>query len=109
MKKVKDEYFVLHVDKGWLEVKGDPVVMPGFEEYDLFVHCEIDALGFSDMESFTVSEGKSGYRVSKVGSKEEAIEHAAKLFTEHGKEGVDGGIAECIEKNGLSPRWSTED
>lgn len=109
MKKVRDEYFIWHMVKGWIEVKGEPVVIPGFEEYDMFVHCEIDAFGFSDMESFTVSEGKSGSRVSKVGSKEEVIEYAAKLFTDHGKEDVDVRIKECVERCGLSPRWSTED
>lgn len=109
MKKVKDEYFVWHITKGWVEVNGEPVVMPCFEEYDTFVHCEIDSFGFSDMESFTISEGKSGQRVSKVGSKEEAIEHATKLFLDYGKEEVDKRIKECIERCGLSPRWSFED
>jgi len=109
MKKVKDKYFVWHVANGWVEVNGEPVVMPGFEEYDLFFHCAIDELGFSVMESFTVSEGKSGFRVSKIGSREEAIERATKLFTDHGKEQVERAIGEAIEKSGLSPRWSTED
>ena len=61
------------------------------------------------MESFAVSEGKSGFRVSKIGSREEAIEHATKLFTDHGREQVERVIGEAIEKSGLSPRWSTED
>jgi len=109
MKKVKDEYFVWHTVKGWIEVKGEPVVIPGFEEYDLFVHGEIDTLGFCDLDSLTASEGKSGSRVSKVGSKEEVIEYAAKLFTDHGKEDVDVRIKESVGKNGLSPRWSMGD
>ena len=60
MKKVKDEYFVLAVDKGWLEVKGDPVVMPGFEEYDLFVHCDHETLGFLTWKASLSQKGKVG-------------------------------------------------
>jgi hypothetical protein len=42
-------------------------------------------------------------------SKEEAIEHATKLLTDHGKDCVDELIKQSIEKDGLSPRWSMED
>jgi len=112
MKKVKDEFFIFDHQKGWLEVSADPVVIPGFEEFELFVHNilpdeedeEDDAFGYA------VSEGKTGCRVSGLmDSEEEAIEHATKLLTDHGKDCVDELIKQSIEKDGLSPRWSMED
>jgi hypothetical protein len=109
MKKVKDEFFIFQYPKEWLKVDGDPVVMPGFEEYDLFVHEAVDDDGYL-YGKFNVSEGKTGYRVSRfMDSKEEAIEHATKLLTDHGKDCVDELIKQSIEKDGLSPRWSMED
>jgi len=104
MKKVKDEFFIFDYKKRWLEVSAGPVVIPGFEEYDLFAHEEVD------LDGYVVSEGKTGRKVSRImDTKEEAIKHAAKLFTDHGKDRVDELIKQSVEKDGLSPRWSMED
>ena len=112
MKKVKDEFFIFDHQKGWLEVSADPVVIPGFEEFDLFVHNifpdeedeEDDAFGYA------VSEGKTGCKVSlNMDTKEEAIKNAAKLFTDYGKDRIDELIKQFVERDGLSPRWSMED
>ena len=89
---------------GW-KLKGSQLLSMASKSMTCLSTGRLTRLGFCDLDSLTVSEGKSGSRVSKVGSKEEVIEYAAKLFTDHGKEDVDVRIKESVERNGLSPRW----
>jgi len=64
------------------EVEGEPLVIPGFEELDLFAHR---AAGAEEKDIWVVSEGKTGNSISGWGiSKEEAITLATEVLNKRG-------------------------
>ena len=110
MKKVKDILFIWHhVKKEFLQIEGEAIVIPGFEDHDIFVHKTVDGNGHAQAEMFTVSEGKSGYAIGYDRSKEWVVGKVTDRLKYHGREQLDRVIAEAVEKTGLSPRWSKED
>ncbi len=89
-------FYILNTDGAFERVAGEPVLIPLFEEFDFFIHkCG---------NEHRVSEGKTGNCISIGVSKKEAIEKAAFLLEQYGKEEIRRVIQEKIIKYGISPR-----
>ena len=90
-----EKFYILNTDGAFGKVAGEPVKIPIFEEFDFFLHrCGND---------YRVSEGKTGNCISIGMSRKEAIENAALMLNQYGKEEVRRVIQEKIIKYGISP------
>jgi len=99
----KDAYFVceMNEEKEWefSEVKGERVIIPGYSEFDFFIHKK-DKL-------WLVSEGKTGAKISQdEKTKKLAIESATDTINRHGKERLIQSMEGLIIRVGLSPRYT---
>ena len=89
-------FYILNTDGAFERVAGESVVIPLFEEFDFFIHRH--------NSEYRVSEGKTGNCISIGMSRKEAIENAALMLNQYGKEEVRRVIQEKIIKYGISPR-----
>lgn len=91
-----EKFYILNTDGAFEKVAGEPVVIPLFEEFDFFINRH--------KSEYRVSEGKTGNCISIGMSRKEAIEKAAFLLNQYGKEEIRRVIQEKIIKYGISPR-----
>lgn len=91
-----EKFYILNTDGAFEKVAGEPVVIPLFEEFDFFIHRH--------NSEYRVSEGKTGNCISIGMSRKEAIEKAAFLLNQYGKEEIRRMTQEKIIKYGISPR-----
>jgi hypothetical protein len=78
--------YKIHTKDGIKEVEGEPVAIPGFEEYQFFVHhiSYMNNIG----EDYLVSEVTSGrcFRDSLAETVQESVSLATDIITTYGKE-----------------------
>lgn len=89
-------FYILNTDGAFEKVAGESVKIPLFEEFDFFLHRHVN--------EYRLSEGKTGSCISIGMSRKEAIEKAAFLLNQYGKEEVRRITQEKIIKYGISPR-----
>lgn len=89
-------FYILNTDGVFEKVVGESLIIPLFEEFDFFLHRYGN--------EYRVSEGKTGNCISIGMSRKEAIEEAAFLVNQYGKEEVRRITQEKIIKYGISPR-----
>lgn len=89
-------FYILNTDGVFEKVAGEAVIIPLFEEFDFFIHRH--------KSEYRVSEGKTGNCISIGMSRKEAIEKAAFLLNQYGKEEVRRIAQEKIIRYGISPR-----
>ena len=90
-------FYILNTDATFEEVAGETVIIPLFEEFDLFIH--------KYRNDYRISECKTGNCISYGKSKEEVIENAKKELKHYGKEKIEQMIKEKTVKYGISPRY----
>jgi hypothetical protein len=91
---------------GFVEVKGRPLKIPGYEQLDTFMTKLKDG-------TWSMTEGKSGLSMGKGKTQKAAfdkakgnLDHVGKWDKEKGpKKTIEDLIAEQVEKSGLSPRY----
>lgn len=88
-------FYILNTDGVFEKVVGEPVIIPLFGEFNFFIHRR--------NSEYRVSEGKTGNCISIGMSRKEAIEKAAFLLNQYGKEEIRRVIQEKIIKYGISP------
>ncbi len=98
--------FYKHLGCGWgAAIDAKPVQIKGWEELDLFTHCEFDVL---EPRDWRVSEGTTGNYIAAGKTRSAAITAARKLLDKVGKERMAAIIARNQEA-GLSPRYRAEE
>lgn len=105
--KPKAGYFVSKSSGNeWIKVEGaERLVIPGFEDFDLFVHR---ALGWKTKDvanKWTVSEGMTGLQITSGKTKEEVIDLAKQKLVGSTPDSFLGSIVEGLNKYGVSPRY----
>lgn len=86
----------------YVPVEGEKVVIPGFEEYELFAH--------KAQNGWKVSEVSSGAQLSIGFSKDDAIKQATNILKNQGKDKLNTAIQQYIEMVGRpSPRAQQQD
>lgn len=94
-------YFIICLDDKtnkpkFVEVIGEKLILEGFEDMDLFI---------TEYPSrWVVSEGITGFQVSKGKDKQTAIENALNVLRWNKREIV-SRILECVQMYGMSPRY----
>lgn len=103
-----DKYYV-RLTNGFFEVKGVPVVVDGYEEYDFFIHRPIFPARGCSFEWY-VSEGRSGTLVAVGDGETDAVDQLKTTLNKIGdKTRIDAAIATAISSSGLSPRHTSMD
>ena len=76
--------------------------IPGHPELDIFIHGE--------RGQWTISEGKTGMKITESKTKKGAIEFVIDQIKRCDREGtsIEGIIEKHVKKYGLSPRWTGE-
>ena len=100
--RASDKFFIRKGGDRYEEVAGKKVKIPGFEQFDTFIHRDSD----SD-ERWVISEGKTGLRMSaSLGfrTQREAIENVRTTIERVSPDKV-ASIIESLVKTALSPRY----
>lgn len=102
----KERYFTSMGQGGaiqWTEVKGTPVLIPGYEDYDFFAHKLVEG---GKGGEWVVSEGRTGVRISTSVKKSAVAADAKEYLDSFGKGGLDEAIQRNLERIGeSSPRY----
>lgn len=108
MKKDNRNYYIYFAEDMrnhvWKEVKGYKVVVPGFEDFDLFAYkTQNDRYG-----GWIVSEGQTGMSVGTAGGKtlKEAKACVTQRLARVSQPELKDMIQRGIEISGLSPRYN---
>jgi len=92
-------------DATWEQVPAKKVTIPGYENYDFYLHKDLDK-----GDHYVVSEGKTGVSMGTLTIRaDDAIAQTAKILKRVGLTQLDASIKRGIENHGISPVYkSTE-
>jgi|GEM_PF-1483724 len=90
-------------DDSWKSVPAKKIVLPGYEDYDFYLHKDLDK-----GDHYVVSEGKTGMSMGALTIRaDDAITQTAKTLQRVGKTQLDAAIKRGIENHGISPAYRT--
>lgn len=99
-------YFVRGREGDWIEVKGRPVIIPGYEEFMFFIHRPINQAGEQMDKYWTVTEARSGLWISGESTRVEAIIRAGEILNRRTVETLQEHIEKAVAKSGESPAFA---
>ena len=91
--------FYIRTESAFLEVKGEWIIIAGFEKYDFFIHRRD-----INPDWYQISEGKTGHSIAGGTNRLNAYEAAEESLTEH-KAQLARSIRKYVKKYGLSPAY----
>ena len=101
LEKVSDDFYTTTIQGRREKVEGQPVKIPGHEEFDFFVH--------KTKGGWAVSEAMTGTRAAFAQTKGKAIEELSGKLKGEGKESLRALINERLKlHNGPTPRYGVK-
>ena len=104
-KPTSNDYYVYdrinqYGDIGFILVEGSRIIIKKWENYDFFIHLNIDTF-----KGYTVREGITGTDICNGRTKKEATNNAYNYFSKVSKIRFNRDLIHILNVSGISPRY----
>ncbi|MGF7230353.1 hypothetical protein [Arachidicoccus sp.] len=85
----------------FIEVEATKIVIPGWEEYDFYIHREYVFKNFQSYKIYKITEYLTGTCVKSVKYKKDAVKETTDFLNKIGKSAFKKRVKEIIKQYGL--------